>query len=677
MVYEIKGEIASLKKSLNDATSLIQKETEKWTAATADAATDATSVIQKEADKWTGATADAAAGAKRAGSSMGDVLKGVLASDLLKQAGKAILDFGKESIAMASDLEEVQNVVDVTFGDDAGKINSWSKKALKAFGLSELQAKKFTSTMGAMLKSSGLSGAAVTDMSTGVTGLAADMASFYNLDHEDAFDKIRAGLSGETEPLKQLGINMSVANLQAFALAQGITKSYEAMGQAEQTQLRYNYLLQATADAQGDFARTGDGFANSTRTLENNFNTLKANLGEVLLPILGSAVTAVNGLFEAFTPEVTLTDTFKTIEDDYSATLSAISSKDSAVATLVEQLTPLAEKTTLTADEQIRWNEILKKLVETMPSLSEVVNLQNGELNGGVAAVTAHAKAWTDAAKEEAKAKALMAKQEALESKRGEVQSISLDYDINYAAWQKKRKEMADYEAEISAKYGGRDFFMAPVTSEEAAHYSALAAAERDASAAAAELGNSHALQSAALELEEGKLAAYTEGQTACADATDANAEANVKLQAAQAGQLEQLDAIDAALLPLVERQNEVREATQQQVDSVISGFEKMGDGTKTNIASMIEGLKSQVAYMGTYEADMKSASARGVDEGLLASLSDGSVKSAEILAAIKLGTADDIIALNENWKKTQEGKDTFATVLTDTKLKADEIYQG
>ena len=162
----------------------------------------------------------------------------------------------KQAIDYASDLAEVQNVVDVTFGNAAQQINEWSQAALKVYGINEVTAKQYTGTMGAMLKSSGLAGNAVVDMSMNLTALAADMASFYNLDTDVAFEKIRSGISGETEPLKQLGINMSVVNLEAYAMTQGITESYSEMSQAEQTALRYSYLLQATADAQGDFART-------------------------------------------------------------------------------------------------------------------------------------------------------------------------------------------------------------------------------------------------------------------------------------------------------------------------------------------------------------------------------------------------------------------------------------
>lgn len=108
-----------------------------------------------------------------------------------------------------------------------------------------------------MLKSSGVAQNAASDMSVALAGLAGDIASFYNIDTDTAFYKIRAGISGEIEPLKQLGINMSVANMSAYALANGITKSWTSMTQAEQATLRYNYLMSVTKDAQGDFARTG------------------------------------------------------------------------------------------------------------------------------------------------------------------------------------------------------------------------------------------------------------------------------------------------------------------------------------------------------------------------------------------------------------------------------------
>lgn len=205
-----------------------------------------------------------------------------------------VVQFGKACINLASDLDEVQNVVDVVFGQSAGMINNFAKNALTSFGLSELSAKRYSSTMGAMLKSMGLSQDAVLSMSQAITGLAGDMASFYNLDSDDAFNKIRSGISGETEPLKMLGINMSVANMEAFALSQGITKAYQKMTQSEQALLRYNYLLSVTADAQGDFARTSDSWANQTRILSEQFNSLKATLGSAFIAVLTPVVKMLN-----------------------------------------------------------------------------------------------------------------------------------------------------------------------------------------------------------------------------------------------------------------------------------------------------------------------------------------------------------------------------------------------
>lgn len=213
----------------------------------------------------------------------------------------ALVNFGKESIKLASDIQEVQNVIDVTFGRGAAQIEEFAQSAAEAYGLSELAAKQYTGTMGAMLKSSGLTTSAAQEMSMALTGLAGDIASFYNLDTDEAFQKIRSGISGETEPLKQLGINMSVANLEAYALSKGITKSYNAMSQAEQALLRYNYLLSVTTDAQGDFARTSGSFANQIRILQLNFDQLRIAVGNALIPIAQAVLPSINAIIAGLT----------------------------------------------------------------------------------------------------------------------------------------------------------------------------------------------------------------------------------------------------------------------------------------------------------------------------------------------------------------------------------------
>lgn len=211
-------------------------------------------------------------------------------------ASVGLAKIASDAVEFASDLVEVQNVVDVSFGQNAAVVDEWAKTTLNAFGLNELSAKQFAGTMGAMLKSSGLTGDSVADMSMRIAELAGDMASFYNLSGEEAFAKIRSGISGETEPLKQLGINMSVANLEAFAMAQGIEESYEQMTQAEQVTLRYNYLLNAASDAQGDFARTSDSFANQQKLLQENWKAFTGELATNALPVLTELFTMLNNI---------------------------------------------------------------------------------------------------------------------------------------------------------------------------------------------------------------------------------------------------------------------------------------------------------------------------------------------------------------------------------------------
>ena len=246
--------------------------------------------VDKHGKKVKGAEDDYSNLSNSLGSKASSIAKSVVAAFSVT----AIVGFGKKCVDLASDLQEVQNVVDTTFGANAETINKFSKEAAVNFGMSELMAKKFTGTMGAMTKSMGLTDEQSLNMSTTLTGLSADMASFYNLDHEEAFNKIRSGISGETEPLKQLGINMSVTNLEAYALAQGISKPFKEMAEGEKTQLRYNYLMSVTKDAQGDFARTSDGFANQMRIAKLNVETLGASVGKALLPAMNFLLQGFN-----------------------------------------------------------------------------------------------------------------------------------------------------------------------------------------------------------------------------------------------------------------------------------------------------------------------------------------------------------------------------------------------
>ncbi len=212
----------------------------------------------------------------------------------------ALVKFGQQAIKVASDIEEIQNVTDTVFKEMTKDINEFSKGLIQSHGLGELSAKKYASYMGAMLKSSGVHGDAVRSMSKDLTLLTADMASFYNLDTEEMFQKIMSGMSGQTMPLKKLGINLNIANLEAFALSQGIQKTWKEMTQAEQVMLRYNYLMNVTGDAQGDFARNSWNWAHSIKILSEEWKEFMGLLGtalkEILLPTVQFLIDVVRGL---------------------------------------------------------------------------------------------------------------------------------------------------------------------------------------------------------------------------------------------------------------------------------------------------------------------------------------------------------------------------------------------
>lgn len=231
-------------------------------------------------------------GLRTASLNMGTLLKTALGF----RAVQGLWNFGKTAIKTGSDVAEVQNIVKTAFGGMTGMVDEFASTAIEKFGLSELAAKKYAGTMMAMLNSTGVAKDAASEMSITLAGLAGDLASFYNISADEAFTAIRAGISGETEPLKRFGINMNIANINAYALANGLHKTYNEMTLSEQAIIRYNYLMAATSQQQGDFARTSGSWANQVRILAMNFQQLASILGQGLIAAILPAVQALNAL---------------------------------------------------------------------------------------------------------------------------------------------------------------------------------------------------------------------------------------------------------------------------------------------------------------------------------------------------------------------------------------------
>lgn len=211
-----------------------------------------------------------------------------------------VLAVGAASFKLASDLNESMNKVDVAFKGNASEVEKWSKTTLKSYGIAQGTALDMAANFGDMGTSMGLSTDQAAKMSMSMTGLAGDLASFKNISIDQAQTALTGVFTGETESLKQLGIVMTQANLQQFAYSQGINKNIQDMTQAEQTQLRYAYVMSVTGNAQGDFARTSDGTANSMRIFQESLKEAGAAIGTQLLPVITPIIQKLTEWIQAF-----------------------------------------------------------------------------------------------------------------------------------------------------------------------------------------------------------------------------------------------------------------------------------------------------------------------------------------------------------------------------------------
>ena len=195
---------------------------------------------------------------------------------------------------MASDLSETINKVEVSFGDSANSVKSWSKNSIKDMGLAQQTALDMAALFGDMGTGMGIPQKEAANMSMELTQLGADLASFKNMDIEEVTTALNGVFTGETESLKRLGVVMTQANLESFALSKGLKKPIDEMSESEKVMLRYEYVLSKTKNAQGDFARTGGGFANQLRMAKEQLKQIGTTIGGVFIGGFEKALQKVN-----------------------------------------------------------------------------------------------------------------------------------------------------------------------------------------------------------------------------------------------------------------------------------------------------------------------------------------------------------------------------------------------
>lgn len=604
VVFEVTADGKHVKADIKDITKAIQAESKNWDKS----AKDATDSIEQQ---------------------FGKMASKIVAKLTALGVGTILLNFGKQAVETASDLAEVQNVVDTVFGDGASKIETWSKKAGSQFGLTELQAKKFTSTLGAMMKSSGLAGSQIVDMSTDLAGLASDMASFYNMNFDEAFEKIRSGISGETMPLKQLGINMSVANLEAFALAQGLEKTFSEMDQGEQTMLRYQYLMSVTSDAQGDFAKTADGFANAQKRIQSAITSIQGSVGTLFLGTLADATSGIasflEGIASSAMPDRTIMDEFNDIEVDTSQKLADLNEtyeKAEAIIKLLDEISQgtvsLNNGSTVTFEELFRdlgevelnggdirgylanlgvdvdaviqkynvWKESTRQLTSLVPSLTAQIDSETGAIEGGTDALQENLEQWKQNEEKKLRWTAYYAKERALAEKQANQYLLEFDAGTAKQRVDKARNAMVNvWKASFDEAGNIIDdkFWSLPAVQYEkfrkdAEHYNLLLKQQRDAESALNEDIENNASAVEYLAQEHQKLIdEFGEEEKAYTDLGDASEKYLGKTEAEWKTAVSGAEKAKDAIKAVADYYKSVRDSTEQAVNSVLKGFDKIG----------------------------------------------------------------------------------------------------
>ena len=300
-----------------------------------------------------------------------------------------IVKFGKECVNLGSDVQETQNVVDTAFGDMAYKAEEFASAAIAQFGMSTLAAKKTASNYMAMAKGMGVVPEAASDMALSLAGLSGDVASFYNLEQEEAAQKLAGVFTGEGEALKSIGVVMTQTNLQAYALSKGITKQIEDMTQAEKVALRYGFVMDSLSLAQGDFAKTSDGWANQTRILAMQWQEFMSIIGQALITVLRPVVIVLNQLIgylitAANALNAFVTSVFGEAESRSEKTASAASTALGAAAAGQEELTSATKETAKAQKKTLAGFDEISKLSGEGSAGGGAESTGSGAAGGGV-----------------------------------------------------------------------------------------------------------------------------------------------------------------------------------------------------------------------------------------------------------------------------------------------------
>lgn len=422
--------------------------------------------------------------------------------------------------------------------------------------------------------------------------------------------------------------------------------------------------------------------------LKNNTNVLLTNLGGSLAPLLQTLVDGANNAItwanEMLTGSQTLQDTIDSIDTTYEGKAENIEGTATSAERLVGILADLEGNTSLTADQQAVWNEVIGRLLETMPSLNELINQQTGEITGGTEALMAHISQWEELALEEAKQEALADKKAAYTAALKEQLKAQVDLTVAMREYE----ELSERVKSVYDKYGVNNvsvgqvgpimqkiIAMGELTGVEINRYnelrSSISVMENNLADLSAQTAVAHAeYESWDAELSQSveTYGALTDGVNALGESMQAVTYGTQEMTEYEKEQRETFQAMLDDTNALIEMYKEVSEESRKQVDSVIDGFQVMNVEAEQSMADTLAALDSEILYMNNYAELLKKAAELGVDDGLIAALSDGSEKSYAILQGIVADGEAHIGELNAKFAQVDEGKEAMVQAMTDAK---------
>lgn len=352
------------------------------------------------------------------GHALGDILSGVT-----QAAIETAFTFATEGVELASNMEETNAKIDTIFGASAENIHRWAKTTKESYGIGELSAKTYAAQVAGIIstESKNLTSEEIENISTSLVGLAGDLASFHNMSFSETWKKLLSGLRGETEAIEDLGVDLRVSNLaDAFGMS---PKAWGELDQRTRLLNTYQYIMQETALAQGDFARTSDSYANQLRQLEENIQELKTSFGESLLPVMTDLVTWFNTLFGSQEEAEKSTEG---ITEAYKESYASIEKTTADALALVNALDELSKSADGAASTEM-WAKVVSELEQTIPGLGELIGDETGTIEAGTKALQDYVLQWDATMKQLAQKKALASMQQSLYEMEAEVASLETE----------------------------------------------------------------------------------------------------------------------------------------------------------------------------------------------------------------------------------------------------------